>query len=106
MNAGEIAGAVASGEMSALEAVEDALARIEARPELRAVITVCGEQALARARVGVQGRLAGVPLLVKDLIDTAGIRTTYASAIYADHVPERDVHWVMRQEEAEVETSA
>jgi aspartyl-tRNA(Asn)/glutamyl-tRNA(Gln) amidotransferase subunit A len=30
-----------------------------------------------------------VPLLVKDLIDTAGIRTTYASAIYADHVPTR-----------------
>ena len=38
---------------------------------------------------GVRGRLAGVPLLVKDLIDTAGIRTTYASSLYAEHVPER-----------------
>jgi aspartyl-tRNA(Asn)/glutamyl-tRNA(Gln) amidotransferase subunit A len=75
--------------MNPVEAVEDALARIEARPELRAVITLCGDEALARARAGVEGRLAGVPLLVKDLIDTAGVRTTYASAIYADHVPRR-----------------
>jgi aspartyl-tRNA(Asn)/glutamyl-tRNA(Gln) amidotransferase subunit A len=70
-------------------AVSEALERIAARPELNAVITTCGEQALARARDGVSGRLAGVPLLVKDLIDTAGVRTTYASAIYRDHVPAR-----------------
>ena len=37
----------------------------------------------------MSGRLAGVPLLVKDLFDTAGIRTTYASSLYAEHVPER-----------------
>ena len=67
----------------------DALARIAARPELNAVITVCEEQALARARAGVSGALAGVPVLIKDLIDTAGVRTTYASSIYADHVPQR-----------------
>jgi aspartyl-tRNA(Asn)/glutamyl-tRNA(Gln) amidotransferase subunit A len=70
-------------------AVTDALERIAARPELNAVITVCPDEALARARAGVSGRLAGVPLLVKDLIDTAGIRTTYASSIYRDHVPDR-----------------
>jgi aspartyl-tRNA(Asn)/glutamyl-tRNA(Gln) amidotransferase subunit A len=79
----------AAGAISPVEAVEEALARIEARPELLAVITVCGDEALARARAGVSGRLAGVPLLVKDLIDTAGIRTTYASSVYADHVPAR-----------------
>ena len=55
-----------------VEAVQDALSRIEAQRELRAVITLCGDEALARARSGVRGRLAGVPLLVKDLIDTAG----------------------------------
>jgi aspartyl-tRNA(Asn)/glutamyl-tRNA(Gln) amidotransferase subunit A len=70
-------------------AVAEALERIAARPELNAVITTCGDEALARARAGVSGRLAGVPLLVKDLIDTAGVRTTYASAIYRDHVPAR-----------------
>jgi aspartyl-tRNA(Asn)/glutamyl-tRNA(Gln) amidotransferase subunit A len=36
------------------------------------------------------GALAGKTLLVKDLIDTAGIRTTYGSRIYSDHVPERN----------------
>jgi Asp-tRNA(Asn)/Glu-tRNA(Gln) amidotransferase A subunit family amidase len=73
----------------AQHAVSEALERIAARPDLNAVITTCGEEALARARAGVSGRLAGVPLLVKDLIDTAGVRTTYASAIYRDHVPAR-----------------
>ena len=50
---------------------------------------MCDEQALARARGGVSGALAGVPVLVKDLIDTAGVRTTYGSSLYADHVPAR-----------------
>jgi len=89
MTAVEIAARVTAGELSAEEAVADALARIAARPELNAVITTCDEQALARARSGVSGALAGVPVLVKDLVDTAGVRTTYGSSIYADHVPER-----------------
>jgi Asp-tRNA(Asn)/Glu-tRNA(Gln) amidotransferase A subunit family amidase len=89
VTATEIAARVAAGELSAEEVVADALERIAARPELNAVITTCEEQALARARAGVRGRLAGVPVLIKDLIDTAGVRTTYASSIYADHVPQR-----------------
>ena len=89
MTAAEVAAAVAAGGLSAEEAVTEALAKLEARSDLRAVITICAERALARARAGVRGRLAGVPLLVKDLLDTAGVRTTYASAIYADHVPQR-----------------
>ncbi len=43
-----------------------------------------------------QGPLAGRTLLVKDLIDTAGIRTTYGSRLYADHVPERHAPVVQR----------
>jgi aspartyl-tRNA(Asn)/glutamyl-tRNA(Gln) amidotransferase subunit A len=89
VRASEIAALVATGELRAEDVVADAVARIAARPELNAVITTCEEQALARARAGVRGRLAGVPVLIKDLIDTAGVRTTYASSIYADHVPER-----------------
>ncbi len=42
------------------------------------------------------GPLAGKRLLVKDLIDTAGIRTTYGSKIYAEHVPERTASCVQR----------
>jgi Asp-tRNA(Asn)/Glu-tRNA(Gln) amidotransferase A subunit family amidase len=76
-------------DLSPVEAVQRALDRIEAHEDLRAVITVCGEEALARARAGVSGRLAGVPMLVKDLIDTAGVRTTYGSSLFADHVPDR-----------------
>ena len=100
MTATEIAARVAAGELSAEEVVADALARIAARPELNAVITVCEEQALARARAGVSGALAGVPVLVKDLIDTAGVRTTYGSSIYADHVPERSAPAVTALEAA------
>jgi aspartyl-tRNA(Asn)/glutamyl-tRNA(Gln) amidotransferase subunit A len=89
MTAAEIAAAVCAGRLSAEEVVTEALGRLEARGDLRAVITLCAERALARARAGVRGRLAGVPLLVKDLIDTAGVRTTYASSIYSEHVPRR-----------------
>ncbi len=79
-------------------AVGEALDALAARPELNAVITVCADEALARARAGVSGRLAGVPLLVKDLIDTAGVRTTYASAIHRDHVPARSAPAVLALE--------
>jgi Asp-tRNA(Asn)/Glu-tRNA(Gln) amidotransferase A subunit family amidase len=43
---------------------------------------------------------AGIPLAVKDLIDTAGLTTTYGSAIFRDHVPERSATCVTRLEEA------
>ncbi|MEA2304683.1 MAG: hypothetical protein QOH43_1963 [Solirubrobacteraceae bacterium] len=87
MNAGQIAAGVAAGELDPVRVVGEALERLTAQPELNAVITVCADAALARARGGPRGRLAGVPLLVKDLIDTAGVRTTYASAIHREHVP-------------------
>lgn len=88
-SAAETAAAVRAGSLSAEEVIQAALTRLQSREDLRCVITVCGEHALARARAGVSGRLAGVPVLVKDLIDTAGVRTTYASKIYREHVPER-----------------
>jgi aspartyl-tRNA(Asn)/glutamyl-tRNA(Gln) amidotransferase subunit A len=83
---------------AAEQAVGEALERLAARADLNAVITLCAEEAMARARAGVSGRLAGVPLLVKDLIDTAGVRTTYASAIYRDHVPAESAPAVRRLE--------
>jgi aspartyl-tRNA(Asn)/glutamyl-tRNA(Gln) amidotransferase subunit A len=84
----ETARAVGAGELDPVAVVEEALAAIEGHHDLNAVLTVCGEEALARARDGVSGRLAGVPLLVKDLIDVAGTRTTFGSRIYADRVAE------------------
>ena len=87
-NAHEIATAVRARELDAVEVVERALREVEAQAALNAFITVCAERALERARGGVDGPLAGVPLLVKDVFDTAGIRTTAGSRIYADNVPD------------------
>jgi aspartyl-tRNA(Asn)/glutamyl-tRNA(Gln) amidotransferase subunit A len=84
--------------VNAEDRVAEALERLAARADLNAVITLCADEAMARARAGVSGRLAGVPLLVKDLIDTAGIRTTYGSAIYRDHVPAESAPAVRRLE--------
>jgi len=100
MTAAEIAAAVGAGELDPAAAVEESLRALEERAELNAVISLCPEQALARARTRPSGPLAGVPLLVKDLFDTAGVRTTYGSTIYADHVPTRTATAVRRLEEA------
>jgi aspartyl-tRNA(Asn)/glutamyl-tRNA(Gln) amidotransferase subunit A len=82
------------------EGVERALAAIDERRELNAVLTVCSDEARGRVRHRPSGPLGGVPVLVKDLIDTAGVRTTYGSRIYADHVPERTAPAVRRLEDA------
>ena len=82
------------------EAVEASLAAAAKHAGLNAVITLCPEQALVRARGPLAGPLAGVPVLIKDLFDTAGVRTTYGSRIYAEHVPERSADVVLRLEAA------
>jgi Asp-tRNA(Asn)/Glu-tRNA(Gln) amidotransferase A subunit family amidase len=86
--AAEIAAGVDAGTLDPVAVVEEALANIEARADLNAVMVTNADRALARARAGVTGRLAGVPLLVKDLIDVAGLRITLGSRIYADRVPD------------------
>jgi aspartyl-tRNA(Asn)/glutamyl-tRNA(Gln) amidotransferase subunit A len=64
---------------------------LSATDDYNAVITWVDDPAQPRP-----GLLAGKRLLVKDLIDTAGIRTTYGSRIYADHLPERTASCVQR----------
>ena len=85
--AAETARAVRAGELDPVEPIKRALDAIDACRDLNALITVCPDQALARAHAGADGPLAGVPLLVKDVFDTAGVRTTLGSRIYADRVP-------------------
>lgn len=66
-----------------------ALDRID--PELGAFIEVVDrDRVLAQAEAPRDGRLSGVLIAVKDLIDTAGLRTTYGSEFFADHIPERN----------------
>lgn len=73
-------------------------------PTLNAFITVTGEQALAAARDmdaerrrGIwRGPLHGIPIALKDNIDTAGVRTTAASELFKDRVPSEDAEVVRR----------
>lgn len=95
----EIAMRYRQGVLSPLEVTERTLARIaELNPTLNAFITVEANGARAAARqaeaelcAGIdRGLLHGIPIALKDLVDTAGVRTTCGSRIRADHVPERD----------------
>jgi aspartyl-tRNA(Asn)/glutamyl-tRNA(Gln) amidotransferase subunit A len=91
-----IAAAVRARQLSAEDVVRHHLERIAAHEHLHSVITLTAEDALARAREVPLGPLAGVPLLVKDIFDTAGVRTTYGSGIFRDHVPVRSATSVRR----------
>jgi len=89
LSAAEVAEAVARGDLKPGDVIEAHCARLDTLDPLNAIITECAEQAIERARAGLTGRLAGVPMIVKDLIDTAAVRTTYGSRIFAEHVPDR-----------------
>jgi amidase len=85
--------------VSARELTEAAIDRIEAtNPELNFLVTDCFEQALA-TEPG-DGPFAGVPMLVKDLNETAGVRTTFSSRAFADYVPATDTAVVRRMKDA------
>jgi amidase len=97
----EQAALVRAGEVSSEELVRLYLERIERLdPQLNSYVTVDSEQALAAAREPHAGPFAGVPIAVKDLQDTAGLRTTYSSRAFADHVPAADVAVVRRLRDA------
>jgi len=94
----ELAGAIQRRELSSREIVDALLRRIgEVNPRLNAVVTLA-DDALDRARAAdaeldhgtVRGPLHGVPITLKDSIDTAGLRTTAGTAGWRDRVPERD----------------
>ena len=96
-------------EVSPTELVEAALARIAAvDPLVNALPTLCAERARAHARRleriveppdDPRGWLAGLPLVIKDLLDVEGVRTTYGSPIFEHHVPNRSSFEVERLEE-------
>lgn len=95
----EIKGLLSKKEISARELVESHLSRIdEVEPKLNAFITVTKEEAArsaleadeAAARGGSLGCLHGVPLTLKDLLWTRGVRTTSGSKIFSDFIPSSD----------------
>jgi amidase len=93
-------------KVSPLEVMQAVLARIDAvNPAVNAYVTVARDSALAEARRATRslGRKAtslpplhGVPVSIKDLYATKGIRTTWASLIYKDHIPSEDDLLVQR----------
>jgi aspartyl-tRNA(Asn)/glutamyl-tRNA(Gln) amidotransferase subunit A len=94
-----LAAAVQSGRTTALTLTREALRRIGALdPQLHAFCTLDASGALEAAdavdrriaRGEAVGPLAGVPLAVKDLICTAGLRTTFGSRLYENHIPQED----------------
>jgi aspartyl-tRNA(Asn)/glutamyl-tRNA(Gln) amidotransferase subunit A len=98
-----------AGTLSPLELTRLTLDRIEQlNPSLNAFITVTTARALEQAaraerelRSGVdRGPLHGVPVALKDLVDTAGIRTTCGSRILRDNIPQHDATIVTRLQNA------
>jgi aspartyl-tRNA(Asn)/glutamyl-tRNA(Gln) amidotransferase subunit A len=96
-------------KISPVELATACLDRIERlNPVLNAFITVTHESAVAQARVAEdeiqhgrwRGPLHGIPIGLKDLIDTAGVRTTCGSALFADRVPAEDAYVVQRLKRA------
>ena len=87
-----------SRKVSRVEVMKAFIAQIErANPSVNAIVTFRPEQALAEARkwdrkkdAADSAPLAGLPIAYKDTIVTKGIRTTFGSPIYADHVPAGD----------------
>jgi amidase len=105
LSACEMADAIASRELSSVEILEAHLARIEAiNPKLNAIVTLAADEARVAARAADQkvaageplGPLHGLPVLIKDVTLTKGIRTTYGSPLYKDFVPEADAEVVVR----------
>src|SRR6185369_8690998 len=90
-------------QLSPVELTNACLDRIEQlNPAINAFITVTHDSALAQARTAEaeinagnwRGPLHGIPIGLKDLIDTAGVKTTCGSALFADRIPAEDAHIV------------
>lgn len=106
LSAIELAAAIRRKKISPVEVVDAVLARIERlNPTLNAYCTVTAESARREAKAAERalmrrsaklGFLHGVPFSIKDLVITKGVRTTWGTKLYADHVPEEDAPVVER----------
>lgn len=105
LSARDIAAKVRARDLSACDVLESHLAVIaRENPVINAICTLAADQARAAAEAldrrlatgGGAGALAGVPVGIKDVTLTAGIRTTFGSTLYAEHVPTEDALVVER----------
>jgi amidase len=92
----KLARMIRTRKVSATEVMRAFIARIEqVNPKVNAIVTLLPEQALKHAKAfdrkrSATGPLGGLPIAHKDIVPTKGIRTTFGSPIYADHVPGED----------------
>jgi len=105
----ELAPLIESGELSPVDLTRSQLERIEALDSnLKSFATVTGELAIKQAENAqkeidsgkYRGKLHGIPIAVKDLCDTAGIRTMGGSAVFADNIPSQDATVIANLREA------
>lgn len=109
LSATELARNIRKKELGVVEVVRAHLAAIERlNPAVNAMCTITAERALQAARFAEQavnegrplGLLHGVPIGIKDVTATAGVRTTFGSPLYADHIPATDDEIVTRLKRA------
>ena len=108
MNIVEAAAALRARRVSSLELTEGCLHQIAARPELNAFITITADLARRQAAAADQelaaghdrGPLHGIPIALKDVFCTRGIRTTCGSLLFAEHVPDYDAAVAEKLEQA------
>ena len=109
LSAIELAARIRRKQVSARDVMAAHLARIErVNPRVNAIVTLVADRAMAdaaradelTAKGGTLGVLHGLPVAHKDLIDTAGIRTTKGSMFYRDTVPTRDALMITRMRAA------
>jgi len=105
LNLNEASQLVRSKKISPVQLTQECLRRIERfNGKLNAFITVTADSALAEARVAEseiqrgrwRGPLHGIPIALKDIVDTVGLRTTAASALFKDRIPAKDAEVVRR----------
>ena len=105
LNATELAARIRTKQVSAREVLAAHLARIDrVNPKVNAIVTLVAERATAaaakadelQASGALLGPLHGLPVAHKDLVNTAGIRTTFGSPFYRDNIPAHDALIVTR----------
>ncbi len=101
----DLAALIKTRAVSPVEVLDAHLAAIERlNPKLNAIVTLAADQARDGARTAEQmvmrgepvGAMHGLPIGIKDVTVTAGIRTTYGSPLYKDNVPKEDAEVVRR----------
>lgn len=105
LSATELRESISSKKVSPVEIVSAVLARAEAlQSELNCFITLCGDEAMEAAREAERkvmagerlGLLHGIPVTVKDIVNTKGVKTTFGAVPYKDNVPTEDAVAVAR----------